>query len=78
MLFEILGPIRNIEVIASGRDVRIRKRLIKAFGGTNWRKLKGTALIRDVKGQIYEAEIHWFEAHGVGRRLFKIKEPGNL
>lgn len=72
-LLEILGPIRHIEVIASGRGVKIRRWLKKTYGGTNWRKLKGTALIRDTAHKVYEAEIHWFECHGIGRRRFKIK-----
>jgi len=74
-LFEILGPFRKVEVIASGRGVRVRKYLRKQFGGREWRKMKGVALVRDIEGEIYEAEIHWFEAHGVGRRLERIKRP---
>jgi hypothetical protein len=74
-LVEVLGPIREIEVIATGRGVRIRRWLKEKYGGKNWRKLKGIALIRDTENQTYEAEIHWFECHGIGRRLFKIKEP---
>jgi len=74
-ILEILGPIRNIQVIASGRGVRIRKYLEKTFGGKNWRKMKGEALVRDIKGDIYEAEIHWFEAHGIGRKLTRSKRP---
>jgi hypothetical protein len=71
--FDLLGPIRNIETIAAGRGVRIRSYLTKKYGGRNWRKLKGHALIRDAYGNTYEAEIHWFEAHGVGRADWKIK-----
>jgi hypothetical protein len=74
-LFEILGPFRNVQVIAGGKSVRIRKYLRTQFGGQEWRKMKGVALIRDIKGEIYEAEIHWFEAHGVGHRLERIKRP---
>ena len=76
-LFEILGPIRNVRVIASGPSVRIRKYLRAQFGGRDWRKMKGEALVRDIKGEIYEAEIHWFESHGLGRRLERIKRPLN-
>jgi hypothetical protein len=73
-LLEILGPIQQIDVIASGRGVKIGRWLIKTYGGKNWRKLKGFALIRDTTNQIYQAEIHWYECHGIGRRRFKIKD----
>jgi hypothetical protein len=72
--FEILGPIRSIQVIATGRGIRIRRRLARAYGGSRWRKLKGIALVRENNGDVYEAEIHWFEAHGIGRRDWKIKK----
>jgi hypothetical protein len=72
--FEILGSLRNIEVIASGRGVRTRRRLHRRHGGSRWRKMKGVALVREYNGDIYEAEIHWFEAHGVGKRDWKIKK----
>jgi len=72
--FEILSQIRNVQVIASGRGVRIRRRLQRKHGGSRWRKMKGTALIREYNGDTYEAEIHWFEAHGVGRHDWKIKK----
>ena len=65
-LYEILGPIRNIEVIASGRGVKVRDWLRRTYGGSNWRKLKGFALVCDTTGEIYNAEIHWFECHGGG------------
>jgi hypothetical protein len=71
--FRILGSISGIEVIAVGRGVRIADTLRERFGGTRWRKLKGTALIEDEHGRIANAEIHWFEAHGVGRVQWKIK-----
>jgi hypothetical protein len=72
--FEIVGPIRNVQVIAAGRGVRAQRRLRRSYGGSRWRKIKGIALIRDYNGDIYEAEIHWFEAHGIGRRDWKIKK----
>jgi hypothetical protein len=68
-----MGPIREVQVIASGRGVKVARWLRKTYGGKNWRKLKGIALIRDAANQIYEAEIHWFECHGIGQRLHKIK-----
>jgi hypothetical protein len=71
--FKLLGPIRNIKTIARGRGVRNRRSLQEKYGGRNWRKRKGNALIEDEHGWIGEAEIHWFEAHGVGRVDWKIK-----
>ena len=71
--FEILGEIRDVETIATGRGVDLRRYLIRAYGGARWRKLKGVANVRLAGGTIRTAEIHWFEAHGVGRRDLKIK-----
>jgi hypothetical protein len=70
---DILGAIRKIEIIASGIGVRVRAKLKLRYGKGNWKKLKGIALIRDNEREIYEAEIHWYEAHGIGKRDFKIK-----
>jgi len=69
---EILGDIRNIEVIAAGRGVLSRAALNRDFGHGRWRKMKGVAVIR-WDGRLCEAEVHWYEAHGVGRLLFKRK-----
>jgi hypothetical protein len=71
--FEILGEIRAIETIAAGRGVRIRRYLERTYGKSRWRKMKGIATVQLADGTICEAEIHWFEAHGVGRKDFKIK-----
>ena len=71
--FEILGEIRDIETIATGRGVYIRRYLQRTYGKGRWRKRKGRATVQLADGTICEAEIHWFEAHGVGRRDFKIK-----
>jgi len=71
--FRIIGPIRNIEVIAAGRGVRSADRLRQRYGRGRWRKLKGDATIEEVNGSIHEVELHWYEAHGIGRRGFKIK-----
>lgn len=72
--FEILGPIRNVEIIASGTGVRVARRLRARYGGRRWRKLKGFALIRERNGVIRDAELHWFEAHGIGKVQWKIKD----
>jgi hypothetical protein len=71
--FAILGEIRNIETIAVGHGVRIGRHLDRIYGKGRWRKIKGTALVRLADGTVCEAEIHWFEAHGIGRKDFKIK-----
>jgi hypothetical protein len=74
MCFEIIEPLTEIEVIAAGLSVRQRRRLIKRYGGRRWRKLKGVALVRLASGMVQRAEIHWYEAHGIGRVRFKIKK----
>ena len=73
MFFKIVGNISGVEVIASGRGVRERRRLRKFYGGQRWKKLKGTAVIELTDGTMCHADLHWYEAHGVGSREFKIK-----
>jgi hypothetical protein len=68
MNFEIVGKIDNIETIAKGPSVRERVRLTAQFGPGRWRKLKGIATICLRDGWTGRAELHWYEAHGVGRR----------
>ena len=71
--FEFIGEIEHVEVIAKGLSVRERKRLVLQFGRGRWRKLKGVAVIRLRAGATCRAEVHWHEAHGIGRRKMKIK-----
>ncbi len=73
MAFRILGEIHNVQVIASGRGLRIRRRLQRVYGGRKWRKMKGEATVEMPDGKTYRVELHWYEAHGVGRKEFKIK-----
>jgi hypothetical protein len=73
MFFEILGRIHDIEVIAIGAGIRDIARLRRKFGEGRWRELKGFALVRLEDGSLRKAEIHWYEAHGIGRRGLKIK-----
>jgi hypothetical protein len=73
--FEILGPIRDKEIIATGSAIRVLRRLRRRFGRGRWRKMKGRATIRTFDGEVRDAEVHWYEAHGIGKREFKIKEP---
>jgi hypothetical protein len=75
MDFKIIGEITRIQTIASGSGVRNRLRLQKQYGQGKWRKLKGVARVRLVGGTIRLAEIHWYEAHGIGKREFKLKLP---
>lgn len=73
MGFEILSEIEYIETIAAGRGVYIRRYLNRTYGKGRWRKMKGIATVALADGTICEAEMHWFEAHGIGRKDFKIK-----
>lgn len=71
--FEIIGAIESIETIAVGTSIREIKRLRKAFGKARWRKMKGIATVRLENGTIHVVELHWYEAHGIGRKKLKIK-----
>ena len=71
--FELLSGITNIETIAVNISIRERNRLKGQFGGRRWRKLKGVALVSFPNGEVRRAELHWYEAHGVGRRKMKVK-----
>jgi hypothetical protein len=73
MDFEILGDVTDIETIAAGKAIRELPRLRRQYGTGRWRKLKGVATIRLAGGKIRRAELHWYEAHGIGRREFKRK-----
>lgn len=74
MHFEVLEEIANVEIIAVGRRIRQIERLKKLFGNGRWRKMKGQALIRVSTGQVRRAELHWYEAHGIGKRNMKFKQ----
>jgi hypothetical protein len=73
MYFEVVGQITEIETIARGLSVRERARLRKQFGGSRWRKLMGLASVRLANGRIQTVELHWYEAHGIGKKKLKIK-----
>ena len=72
--FEVIGAIEEIKIIAVGSRIREIARLRKAFGTGRWRKLKGVATVRFEDGTIQRVELHWYEAHGIGRKKLKIKE----
>jgi len=73
MYFEIIGSIDSIETIAIGTSIRDIRRLRHQYGAGRWRKLKGIATVRLPDGTVRRAEIHWYEAHGIGKRKLKIK-----
>ena len=73
MHFEILGEISDIETFATGSGIREIARLRRVYGRGRWRKRKGIARIRLKDGSIHLAEVHWYEAAGIGRKEFKIK-----
>ena len=74
MRFEILGEISDDETFAAGSAIREIARLRRVYGRGRWRKRKGIATIRLANGSIYRAELHWYEAAGIGRKEFKIKQ----
>lgn len=74
MELEILSEIGDVETIAVGRGVHIRRYLDRTYGTGHWRKMKGVAAVRLADGTVCRAEVHWFEAHGRGRKDFKIKK----
>ena len=73
MRFEILGEISEVETFATGSKIREIARLRRVYGRGRWRKRKGIARIRLPNGAIRLAELHWYEAAGIGRKEFKIK-----
>jgi hypothetical protein len=75
MDFQFVGPIEDIQTIAAGKRIRELARLRRRFGRGRWRKMKGNARVRLIDGTIHTAEVHWYEAHGIGRKEFKIKFP---
>ena len=71
--FEVISEISEIETIAVGTAIHDLARLRKQYGPGRWRKVKGIAMIRLRTGRIHRAELHWYEAHGVGRKELKRK-----
>jgi len=71
--FDVISPIFNIEMIAEGSNIRVLPQLCKLYGKGRWRKLKGVATIRLQNGALRRVELHWYEAHGIGKRDIKIK-----
>ena len=73
MNFEIVGEITVVETIAAGTGIRDIRRLRKNYGKGRWRKIKGVARVRLENGRIRLAELHWYEAHGIGKKEIKRK-----
>lgn len=73
MYFEIINDIKNVETIAVGGNIRDIMRIRKQYGAGRWLKMKGVADVRLQNGGIRKAELHWYEAHGIGRKKMKIK-----
>ncbi len=73
MKFELISPITELETIASAGSIHDLPRLRKSYGGSRWRKLKGIAAVRLTDGSAWQAEVHWYEANGIGRKEIKIK-----
>jgi hypothetical protein len=74
MFFALIGEIEEIETIAVGTSIHEVARLRKTYGRGRWRKLKGIALVRLEDGSECDAELHWYEAHGIGKREMRVKE----
>lgn len=75
MKFEIVGDVTEVKTIAIGKSIRTLPLLNKRYGKARWRKKKGIATVKLSNGSYRRAEVHWYEAHGLGKREFKIKFP---
>jgi hypothetical protein len=73
MSFKVIGKIDHVEVIATAGGIYDIVRLTRQFGAGRWRKLKGIAHVELIDGRVRLAEVHWYEAHGIGQRKMKIK-----
>ena len=72
--FQIIGSIEDLEIIAVKHSIQDLKFLERTYGKGRWRKLKGVAKVQLENGRIRLAEVHWYEAHGIGKRQMKIKK----
>lgn len=71
--FDIISEVSWVETIAIDNRIRDLRRLVDTYGDGRWRKLKGVALVRLRNGRVRRAELHWYEAHGIGKKDIKIK-----
>ena len=74
MKFEVVGSIQHVGTIAAGPGVKVRSFPRKTYGRGRWRKMKGIATVRLANGNLRRVELHWYEAHGIGKRDLKIKD----
>jgi len=74
IVFELLGKIEGVETIAAGSRIHDIRRLRRMYGAGRWRKVKGFARVRLADGTECDAELHWYEAHGIGKKEMKVKE----
>jgi hypothetical protein len=74
MHFKTKGAIRDIETIATGRGINNLNKITKIYGKANWRKMKGICHVELEDGAVLEAEVHWYEGHGIGKKEMKIKK----
>lgn len=74
MNFEVISKIEDVQIIAIGNSIKEINRLVKYYGQGRWRKMKGIANIKLYDDSIYKAELHWYEAHGIGKKDLKIKK----
>jgi hypothetical protein len=72
--YRLLEEPSQVEIVARGRAIHELGLLRRRFGGRNWRKLKGVATVELPSGRVRRAEVHWYECHGVGRRMMKVKK----
>ena len=75
MKFEVVSETSQIETIAVGKSIRVLSLLDKKYGKGRWRKKKGVATVKLEDGSYRLAEVHWYKAHGIGKRDLKIKFP---
>ena len=71
--FKVVSEIVEVETIAVRHSIRELKFLERMYGKGRWRKLKGIATVQLENGRMRLAEVHWYEAHGIGKRQMKIK-----
>jgi hypothetical protein len=74
IIFELIGKIETVETIAIGSKIHDVARLHKMYGRGRWRKLKGFGRVRLADGSECDAELHWYEAHGMGKKEMKVKQ----
>jgi len=74
LVFELISSVEGIETIAAGGGIRDAARLRRMYGKGRWRKLKGVGRVHLADGSEHQAELHWYEPHGVGKREMKVKQ----